>query len=255
MKQTPEHILRNRALWNADGEAYERRHAEQLSTGPQKWGVWGIPEADLNVLGNVNDRDVLELGCGAARWSISLAEGGARATGMDLSEVQLGHAQREVAKSRATVFLTQASAEDLPFRDDSFDLAFCDYGGMTFADPYRTVPEVARVLRAGGSFAFLSTTPFIMMCWPEVEGDPPPSQELKLDYFGMHRFEFSDSTDFQLPYGEWIRLFRHSGFVVEDLIEIRPDPDAVSSYRDEAHRDWARRWPAEQIWKLTKVEG
>ena len=27
---------------------------------------------------------------------------------------------------------------------------------------------------------------------------------------------------FQLPYGTWIRLFRESGLVVEDLIELRP---------------------------------
>ncbi len=27
-----------------------------------------------------------------------------------------------------------------------------------------------------------------------------------------------------LPYGAWIRLFRAHGFVIEDLIELRPGP-------------------------------
>jgi hypothetical protein len=55
-----------------------------------------------------------------------------------------------------------------------------------------------------------------------------------------------------LPYGAWIRLFRAHGFVIEDLIEPRPTPDAVSSYRDESEREWYRRWPGEQIWKVRK---
>ncbi len=34
---------------------------------------------------------------------------------------------------------------------------------MTFADPYRTVPEAARLLRPGGVLAFSHTTPFSMV--------------------------------------------------------------------------------------------
>src|SRR6266542_751301 len=49
---------------------------------------------------------------------------------------------------------------------------------------------------------------------------------------------------FQLPYGEWVRLFRIHSFEVLDLIEPRPAPDAVSSYRDDQERAWSRRWPA-----------
>ena len=39
--------------------------------------------------------------------------------------------------------LVQASAEAVPLADASFDIVFCDHGAMNFADPYRTVPEVA----------------------------------------------------------------------------------------------------------------
>ena len=72
------------------------------------------------------------------------------------------------------------------------------------------------------------------------------------DYFGMRRFEWEDEVDFQLPYGEWIRLFRRAGFVVEDLIETQPSRDATSTYRDTTETAWARRWPMENIWKLRK---
>ena len=35
----------------------------------------------------------------------------------------------------------------------------------------------------------------------------------------MHVIDDGEEVSFQLPYGEWIRLFRANGFVVEDLIE------------------------------------
>ena len=65
---------------------------------------------------------------------------------------------------------------------------------------------------------------------------------------------YEEFVDFMLPYGEWIRLFRANGFLIEDLVEIRPEAQAVSSYRDDIDRAWYRRWPGEQIWKVRKAE-
>jgi hypothetical protein len=48
------------------------------------------------------------------------------------------------------------------------------------------------------------------------------SDRLVRDYFGMHRIDAVDEVVFQLPYGEWIRLFRANGCAVLDLIEPRP---------------------------------
>jgi len=48
-------------------------------------------------------------------------------------------------------------------------------------------------------------------------------------------------------------LFRANGLEILDLIEPRPAPDAVSSYRDDEDRAWARRWPAESIWRLRRA--
>jgi SAM-dependent methyltransferase len=110
---------------------------------------------------------------------------------------------------------------------------------MNFADPYRTVPEVARLLRPGGLFAF---------CHLSQIADRADDQLVR-DYFGMHRIDAVDEVVFQLPYGAWIRLFRANGLEILDLIEPRPAPEAVSSYRDDEDRAWARRWPAECIWR------
>jgi ubiquinone/menaquinone biosynthesis C-methylase UbiE len=173
--------------------------------------------------------------------------------GVDLSEEQLAHARRLQAEAGVSFPLVHASAEAVPLADAGFDIAFCDHGAFTFADPYRLVPEAARLLRDGGLLAFNMSTPFVDICWPA--GSEEVTERLWLDYFGLHEVETGevDHVEFNLPYGEWIRLFRRSGFVVEDLIELRPAEDAVSSYRSDVARAWARRWPMEHIWKVRRL--
>ena len=69
----------------------------------------------------------------------------------------------------------------------------------------------------------------------------------------MHRIDDGEDVFYQLPYGEWIRLFRANGFVVDDLIELRPLPGFASTFLDADQLAWARRWPAEIAWRLRRV--
>lgn len=202
------------------------------------------------MLGDVAGLDVLELGCGAAQWSIALAGLGARPVGLDLSARQLEHARRAMAEAGVEFPLIEASAEDVPLRDGTFDIVFCDHGAFNFADPRRLVPECARLLRRGGLLAFSMPSPILDIFWNEKQAkvDERPQN----DYFELRRFEDEEGVNFQLPFGEWIRLFRANDFAIEDLIELRPGPDAETSY-DLVTLEWARRWPAEHIWKVRKL--
>ena len=248
-----EHEARNRTYWNAGSDAYQAAHGGQLAEHGAAWGVWQIPEDELQILGDVAGRDLVELGCGAAQWSIALARRGARPVGVDLSHAQLAHARTLMAEAGVDFPLVQASAEAVPRPDASFDIAFCDHGAFTFADPYRTVPEAARLLRDGGLLAFNMTTPLADICWPP--GADEIGDRLALDYFGLHEVETgeTDHVEFNLAYGEWLRLFRRIGLVVEDLVELSPPPDATSTYRGEEARAWARRWPLEHVWKARRI--
>lgn len=246
-----DYVERNQALWEQRSDEYQARHGPQLSVECPGWGCWQLPEDELGVLGQVAGLDVLELGCGAAQWSIALALRGARPVGLDFSPRQLAHARELMSLAGADFPLVLGSAEAVPLRDASFDVVFADYGATTFTDPHRTIPEATRLLRPGGLLAFSGSTPWAEACWPE-DADQP-GEHLLRDYFGMHRLEFDDGIDFQLPYGAWIRLFGRCGLVVEDLIELRPPAGAASTYRNAEALAWARRWPAEHIWKARKL--
>ncbi len=251
--EVPRYQQVNRLGWDQESDAYQERNAALLARPPDAWGVWRIPEDTLHALGDVSGKDVLELGCGAAQWSIHLAGAGARIVGLDLSARQLQHARRLMKESAVRVPLVQASAAATPFRAASFDIVFCDHGAMSFADPKDTVPEAARLLRPGGLLVFCVSSPIWLMTLDPVADTT--TQTLHSDYFGMRSFEWPGSIDFQIPYGEWLRLFRDNGLAVEDLIELRAPEDAVSTYRDESERQWARRWPKEDLWRLRKKAG
>jgi SAM-dependent methyltransferase len=243
----------NRTFWDEDADDYQAEHASQLDVEELAWGAWSIPEAELQVLGDVTGKDVLEYGCGAAQWAIKLARRGARVTGLDQSRSQLRHAAGRIAATGAPVQLCCASATAVPLREESFDVVFCDHGAMSFCDPYLTVPEVARLLRPGGLLAFSISTLLRNLCYPLGDPDAPVTRKLHSRWFGARKFDWGDGTiDFQIPPGRWIALFRANGLVVEDLLDLRPEKDATTTYGDYVDRKWARRWPAEELWRVRK---
>lgn len=245
-----DHERQNREFWDADADAYQEVHGEQLARGAT-WGVWGIPESEVGALGETRDRDVLELGCGAAQWSLALARAGARCVALDQSRGQLRHARRARDDAGIDLPLICASGEATPFADGSFDLVFCDHGAMSFCDPARSVPEVARLLRPGGWLVFSKATLLHYLCWNDAKDRV--SRRLHTPYFGSGRFDSEDGTvDFQPAYGTWIRLFRRHGLEVEDLVELQAPDGATTTYEGFDDHRWARRWPAEEIWRVRK---
>ena len=249
------HVSRNRIAWNRWAKEYAEPGRTAWDENQPKWGIWGIPESEAQLLPNdLKGLDSVELGCGTAYVSSWLARRGARAVGVDASTAQLGTAQELQREHQLFFPLVEASAEEVPFIDNSFDFAISEYGASIWCDPYRWIPEAARLLRPGGKLVFIVNGTMLMLCLDE-RGDRRTAQ-LQRDYFGMNRFEFSDgedSVEFHLGYGDWIRLLKANGLVVEDLKELRPKEGSKTRwpYVDLA---WARRWPSEEVWISRKVD-
>jgi SAM-dependent methyltransferase len=255
--EASEHVRKNREHWERESDEYQERNRAQLNRWDHLgWGVYDAPEDEIGALGDVAGLQALELGCGACQFGIKVAMRGAAVTGLDFSITQLRHAFEHFEETGVGFPVVQANGERLPFRDESFDLVFCDHGVMGFADPSLTVPEVARVLRRGGRFVFNGTTPWIWVAWGAQEEELPPTREMRSDYFGLRSLDIEDpswrTTEFQLTYGDWIRLFRANGLAIEDLIELRPNENASTTYDDYAPLEWARAFPAEHIWQVRK---
>ena len=246
-----QHVLVNRASWDKDAPNWVERGRVSWSSEPS-WGVWSVPESELHLLPDVDGLDTIELGCGTGYGSAWLARLGARPVGLDNSGKQLATARQLQREFGLEFPLVHADAEHLPFRDERFDFAVSEYGAAIWCDPYRWIPEAARVLRPGGRLLFLGHSYLSMLTFPEVG---PTGETLQRDHFGMHRFEWPDdegAIEFAIPHGEMIRLLRSTGFEVEDLVEIRAPEDASAPSDPLATAEWSRRWPIEEAWKARK---
>ena len=139
---------KNVALWTRVNAEYTDEHARGAWAADEiSWGPFGISESEIDVLGSVDGLDVVELGCGTAYFSAWLARRGARPVGVDPTPAQLATARRMQAEFGLEFPLVEAFAENVPLPDSSFDLVHSEYGASIWADPYRWVPEAARLLR------------------------------------------------------------------------------------------------------------
>jgi SAM-dependent methyltransferase len=248
-----DHVLANRVSWDADADNWVERGRVLWERDDPCWGVWQVPEADLGLLPDIAGRDTVELGCGTGYVSSWLARRGARPIGLDNSSRQLATAARFQGEFEIPFPLVHGDAERPPFADASFDLAISEYGAAIWCDPYRWIPEAARILRAGGELIFLGTSYLAMLTMPDE--DLPTTERLQRDHFGMHRFEWPEAdegVEFHIPHGSMIRLLRDAGFEVEDLVEVRAPEDAVTPTDPLATAEWSRRWPIEEAWKVRK---
>lgn len=253
----PDYVARNRSAWDAFAPDYVAAGRRAWAQVDPTWGLFGVPESQVHLLpDDVAGQDTIELGCGTGYVSAWLARRGARPVGIDNSPQQLVTARALQAEFGLTFPLHLGNAEATPFPDASFDFAISEYGAAIWCDPYRWIPEAARLLRPGGRLHFLGNSVLLMLATPlDAEDDTPATACLERPLFGMHRFDWPDgSVEFHIPHSDMIRLLRQSGFEIEDLIEVEIPPGLTTSYPI-VTAEWARTWPCEEVWKVRRAAG
>ena len=251
---TSEHIARNRAAWERWALDARPSARESWRNDELLWGVWNTPESELQLVGELQPgADVIELGCGTAAISAWLARRNVRPVAVDFSRRQLETVERLQVEFGLHFPLVHADAENIPFDEDSFDLAISEYGASVWCDPPHWLREAHRLLRPGGTLIFFTSGAMLMTCTP---GDGSAAgTSLARDYFLRYRVEFpgEESVEFHLTHSDWVRALRNVGFVLEDLIEVRPRAGAKARL-EFASLEWARRWPTEEIWIARKLD-
>ncbi|MFI9386779.1 class I SAM-dependent methyltransferase [Kutzneria sp. NPDC052558] len=211
------------AWWDADADDYQAEHGGFLGDAEFVWCPEGVHEAEAGYLGDVTGRRILEVGCGAAACGRWLAAQGAAAVSLDISAGMLRHAMAGNEATNLHPALVRASADQLPFADESFDAACSAFGGVPFvADAGAVFAEVARVLRPGGPWVFSVTHP---MRWIFPDDPGPMGLTVVQSYFDRTPYLEVDGdgaatyVEHHRTLGDYVRQLAAAGLVLEDLVE------------------------------------
>ncbi len=127
-------------------EAYARWRGRELGT---------ITEAlerrlILDLVGAVEGRRILDVGCGDGELAVALSGRGAAVAGVDASASMIEAARARAERQRAPVSFQVASAQSLPFAAEEFDIVVAVTILCFVEDAAPVFQEMARVLRPGG---------------------------------------------------------------------------------------------------------
>jgi SAM-dependent methyltransferase len=130
----------NGELWGARAEPWSRIQEGQ---------VLPLYEAVFEAVGLTSGTALLDAGCGSGLALQLATKRGAVGTGLDASEALIDIAHRRMPHADLRV----GELEELPYPEDSFDVATAFNSVQYAGDPGRALSELARVVRPGGLVA------------------------------------------------------------------------------------------------------
>jgi len=207
-------------------------------------------EADLRLLGNVDGRRILDLGCGTGHNAVVFATQGAKVIGVDPSADQLAHARDRAEEAEVRVELHHAGLADLAFlRSDSIDAAISVLALATVDDLARVFRQVHRVLKPEASLVCSFPHPAFAMLDPTA--DDPLRVVRPYDQAEPRTWQLGgqDIVDHPRTIGDIFTTLHRSSFGVDQLLE----PTAAVSGHHGAHFAEAMRTvPATVIFRARK---
>jgi len=189
----------------------------------------------LDLINDIQDKTVLDLGCGDGRYSIELANGGASVLAIDASPHQIDIAKNKY--SHKSIKYQVGDSSDIPIvKDKTIDLVFMnmvipDLDGTEVLT--KTIQEARRMLKENGRLIFSTLHP-LYVCSDQDPSDKAVNFD-KQSYFnegsnykaeatikGGSVMKFNE-THFSLTFIS--EVLKNNGFAIKRLIESKAIPD------------------------------
>ena len=215
--------------WDRYAVAYQ--NASRLPTDVISYGPGVGTEADFRLLGPLNGKRFLDLGCGGGQASIAAAKQGGIAIGIDISVQQLAFARRLVEQEEVKVELKHGDLAELAFqRADTIDVVFSAMSFQYMPDLNRVFRQVHRVLKLQGALVFSIPHPVATMTDRSATASQPNQLSLDPEIINIKRGYFDHSPIEELHGDDVFTEYRHTtseiftglvrcGYKVEVMIE------------------------------------
>lgn len=246
----------NRRAWNEIAEVRSRNKGWQ----PAAFYASGGDTLDARpkvAAGDMRGKRLLHLQCATGEDTLSWAVLGARATGVDISDLQIDLAKQKAWDAQLNVTFITADVYALPgeLQRGAFDWVYTGGGALVWLpDITRWAQVVAAALRPGGRLMVWETHPVTGCLWAENG-----QLVVESDYFGRGKPDFAqgwshfkggeDATEtkveFSWPLGDIVTAVARAGLRVESLEEFPPDEE--DRYRLGDQLDLARRLPGSYL--------
>ena len=228
--------------------------AEQVRKGWDYYREHFNNPAFLRFIGDLGGKVVLDAGCGEGYNTRLLAKGGARMTGVDISQKMIDLARQEEEREPLGIRYEVASFSHLSlFDDESFDVVVSSMALMDGPDLGGASREILRVLRPRGELIFSISHPcFMTKGYGWLEDENGYAEKLTVagyfvdqPYVEHWRFKGGpapkDARPFAVPVfprtlSEYVNTLVSTGFALEELEEPRPSEEACKGH------PWLRRW-------------
>lgn len=167
-----------------------------------KFGVSGAHPGGLSLTKEILQTEeitstsrILDVGCGTGQTAAYLAaQYGAKVTAIDINPIMIEKAKNRVKQHQLSVEIMQASIENFPLKDCTFDFIISE-SVLSFVNKPRALREIYRLLKNDGRF---------------IANELTLNKQLSItDEEEIKQFYGFDSLPMEK---DWITLFKRTGF-------------------------------------------
>jgi len=236
-----------RRQWNEAAESW----IKFVRSGKNYYSEYLNGPALKQMIGNVEGKKVLDIGCGEGYFSRFFARAGAEVTGIDISEGLIRGAVEEEERNPLGVKYFVADAANLNMLEsESFDVAFCYMALMDIQDYEGVMSEASRILKTGGRFVVLMEHPCftafrvldgkVVSGWETHTREDGSKEHLYYwidDYFRRHSYTFEwkhdrlpssfVTTGFHRTLSDYVNALTKHGLVITRFDEPQPMEEGV----------------------------
>ncbi len=191
-----------------------------------------LDEVMLELCGEVDGLDIIDIGCGEGRFCRMLGKRGARLTGIDPTEDLIVEARRQQPEASYYV----AKGEELPVSDASMDLVVSYLSLLDIPDYRAAIKEMKRVLKPGGRCVMANHNGFSTASskyWARDEHNNKLHWTMD-NYLAErpHNVEFAGVSvvNWHRPLSAYMKSFLETGFTLEQFDEPAPKPAVLAKH-------------------------